>query len=156
MQKAGKIAHQFYWCNQYCASLEEGMVLDPRSLWFKFSFFSWWLLCVCFRQQSFLVVVSLLLPSQYPIKCVFVVYSEMGGWRLETIKECWKMKDILCFLSMLLLFWNLTEILLQVISQTCFNILKKKPVFGLGCALSLAWLTCCRHNAEPRFWLNLG
>lgn len=33
---------------------------------------------------------------------------------------------------------------------------RKKTLFGLGCALSPVCLTCCRHNAESTFCLNLG
>lgn len=44
------------------------------------------------------------------------------------------MKDMLYVWSMFLLFWSLNEILFKIISQTCFNVLKKKALFGLGCA----------------------
>lgn len=65
---------------------------------------------------------------------VFVVFSGTGGWRLETMKRSWKIKDMLCVWSTFLLLRNLNEILFNVISQICFNVLKKKTLFGLGCA----------------------
>lgn len=45
-------------------------------------------------------------------ECAFVVYSGVGELKFETIKGCWKMKDMTCFLSVLSLFWNITELLI--------------------------------------------
>lgn len=127
------MSHYFVWCNRYCVSLEEyrffilkvyglnshssvgGFLLsasDSRAFW--------WQCPYCYHLSTLLNV--------------FVVFSGTGGWRLETIKRCWKIKDMLCVWSMFLLFWSLNEILFKIIFQTCFNVLKKKTLFGVGYA----------------------